>query len=446
MLLNISTINAYVDKIRITPVVKAVEKSKGTVVNINTSEQVYERMNPFSSYGNDPFFDRFFNDFFDNRYQKKSIRTHLGSGVIIDARGYVLTNWHVVEKASAITVSTSEDKLYEVTMVGADPKSDLAVLLIESDEEFSQIPLGDSDNILIGETVIAIGNPFGLSHTVTTGVVSALHRSIKTNNHIYEDFIQTDASINPGNSGGPLLNIMGELIGINTAIYGKAEGIGFAIPINTAKRIVNDLLEYGEVRAPWLGISVQDLTKNIVEHLGYESNYGVIISEIFTQSPAAKSGLETADIIISIAGQKIKSKTTYKRVIGLYTSDDTLKIRVYRQGNVLDFLVKASEFPLEYVDTLVWEVFGFEIMNNNIQVARKYGLYTTSGVVISRIKINGQAYEKGLEPGDVILKAQAKEIKNIHHFKNQIIENINRVSLLLLVQRGRYGYFVNFEL
>jgi Do/DeqQ family serine protease len=442
----IPTPGAYVDEIRITPVVKAVEKSKAAVVSISTHEQVYERANPFSSFGSDPFFDRFFKDFYDNRYQNKSVRTHLGSGVIIDSRGYVLTNWHVVEKASSVTISTSEDKEFEAALIGADPKSDLAVLLIDASNQFLQIPFGDSENLLIGETVIAIGNPFGLSHTVTTGVVSALHRSIKTDDQVYENFIQTDASINPGNSGGPLLNIKGELIGINTAIYGQAEGIGFAIPISTAKRIVDDLLEYGEVHPPWLGISVQNLTSNVSEHLGYKGNHGAIISDIFPGSPAQKSGLKTADIIISISGQKIKSKTTYKRVLRLYTAGDVIKIDLYRQGKVKTFSIRAIEFPVKFVDALFWDGFGIEVIDNNRQVARNYGLYSSSGVVISRLNPKGQAYQKGLRPGDIIIKVQASPIQNHNEFKKQIVKNIHRESVVFLVQRGQYGYYVNFEL
>ena len=257
------------EDIRITPVVKAVQETKAAVVNVSTYEKVKERVNPFSGYTGDPYFDRFFDDFTDPRYENKSIRTSLGSGVIIDENGYLITNWHVVQNSSTIKVATLDEKEYDALLIGSDPKSDLAILKIKSSQPFPCVRIGDSDNLLIGETVIAIGNPFGLSNTVTTGVVSALHRSIKKDDEQYENFIQTDASINPGNSGGPLLNIKGELIGINTAIYGEAQGIGFAIPVNTAKRIINDLLRYGEVRSPWLGIYVQNLNRKIAQQFSY---------------------------------------------------------------------------------------------------------------------------------------------------------------------------------
>jgi S1-C subfamily serine protease len=237
--------DAFVDDVRRTPVVQAVEKVSPSVVNISTQAAVPERSNPFSMFEGDPFFDSFFRDFFEHSPRRQNVNTSLGSGVIINARGYVVTNWHVVEKATSMTVTTGDDKTFEAVLAGADPQSDLAVLKIDSNVPFDPIPLGDSDRLLIGETVIAIGNPFGLSHTVTTGVISALNRSIRTGEAVYENFIQTDASINPGNSGGPLLDIHGRLIGINTAIYGRAEGIGFAIPVNTARRIVDELLLHG---------------------------------------------------------------------------------------------------------------------------------------------------------------------------------------------------------
>jgi Do/DeqQ family serine protease len=330
---------------RITPVVKAVEESKFAVVNISTYEQLRSRMNPFSRYRIDPFFERFFDEFYEPRYQERSVRTSLGSGVIIYEDGYVVTNWHVVEHASEITVTTIEDKTYEAVVVGTDPKSDLAVLKIQSDLKFPKITLGDSEDILIGETVIAIGNPFGLSNTVTTGVVSALHRSIKKEDQVYEDFVQTDASINPGNSGGPLLNINGELIGINTAIYGEAQGIGFAIPINTAKRIVDDLLQYGEVIPAWLGIYVQDLTDQLAKHFGYEGNQGVVISEIFPNSPAQQSGLKEGDIILSVNKQKIKSKESFERILSTYTANNRITITYFRNNKTKKVQVVTSEFP-----------------------------------------------------------------------------------------------------
>ncbi|MBF0549354.1 MAG: trypsin-like peptidase domain-containing protein, partial [Deltaproteobacteria bacterium] len=229
---------------RETPVVRAVKAAGPAVVNISTETVVKPGPSPFSGLHNDPLFERFFRDFFEPRRQYTL--TSLGSGVIVDGKkGFVLTNYHVVVRATKITVALGQDRTLEATVVGVDPDTDLAVVKVNSPKPLPSIAMGNSDDLMIGETAIAIGNPFGLSHTVTVGVISALHRSFRTGDRTYHDFIQTDASINPGNSGGPLLNIDGELVGITTAIYSQAEGIGFAIPINKARRITKDLIAYG---------------------------------------------------------------------------------------------------------------------------------------------------------------------------------------------------------
>ncbi|MBW2660798.1 MAG: trypsin-like peptidase domain-containing protein, partial [Deltaproteobacteria bacterium] len=244
------------------PVVKAVRKVSPAVVNINSEYEVRRRVNPFSGFSRDPFFDSFFKDFFDPGFEQRYKRTSLGSGVIIDGkRGLILTNAHVLAKSATITVILNDERKFDARIIGADPDSDLAVLRISSKNPLPAVEMGDSNDLMIGETIIAIGNPFGFSNTVTTGVISAINRSIRADDAVYHDFIQLDASINPGNSGGALLNINGELIGINTAIYAKAQGIGFAIPINKAKRIVSDLIQYGKVVQIWLGLTVQDLDK-----------------------------------------------------------------------------------------------------------------------------------------------------------------------------------------
>mmetsp|Transcript_713 Transcript_713/g.548 ORF Transcript_713/g.548 Transcript_713/m.548 type:complete len:283 (-) Transcript_713:13-861(-) len=251
---------------RETPVVIAVNKVSPAVVNISTEYTVSRSQNPVFNFGpNSFFFDDFFK-LFDSGFERKYKRRSLGSGVIIDGkRGFILTNAHVLSKDSTITVVLKDKREFKTKIIGVDADSDLAVLHIASTTELPCVEMGNSDGLMIGETVIAIGNPFGFSNTVTTGVISAVNRSIKKKERVFENFIQTDASINPGNSGGPLLNINGKLIGINTAIYEKAQGIGFAIPINIAKRIVSDLILYGEVVPAWLGIIVQDIDEWLSE-------------------------------------------------------------------------------------------------------------------------------------------------------------------------------------
>jgi len=248
-------------------VVQAVEKVSPAVVNISAEQKVRTR-SPFALRGHS-FFDSFFNDFFDPSWlDQKRTRKSLGSGVIIDGkRGYILTNEHVLLRTGKITVVLKDEREFEAEVVGADPDHDIAVLRIVSKDKLPDVAMGNSNDILTGETVIAIGNPFGFENTVTTGVISAQGRTVRTDERVYRNFIQTDASINPGNSGGPLLNINGELVGINTAIYAKAQGIGFAIPINKAKRVIDDLIKYGEVQQAWIGISVQDMDGRLRRYL-----------------------------------------------------------------------------------------------------------------------------------------------------------------------------------
>jgi len=278
------------DSLRETPVVKAVRKASPAVVNISSAYEARSRPNPFSGFGN-PFFDEFFKDFFDPRFQRRQQQTSLGSGVIIDgSRGLILTNAHVVQRASTIKVVLQDEREFEARLIGADPDSDLAVLKIDSKEALPAIPMGDSDDLMIGETVIAIGNPFGFSHTVTTGVISALNRSVRSEDRVLQDFIQIDASINPGNSGGPLLNITGELIGINTAIYAKAQGIGFAIPIRKARRIVADLVQFGEVKQAWIGVLAQDIDERMAQYLNTPGRRGALVKAVEPDSPARSAG------------------------------------------------------------------------------------------------------------------------------------------------------------
>lgn len=247
---------------RETPIVKAVRKASPSVVNISSEYTVKSHSNPFSDYTLDPFFDSFFKDFFDHGFRQKSKRSSLGSGVIIDGnRGIIITNSHVIANAGIIKVVLKDEREFTAKIIGADPASDLAVLRIETKQPLPSLKMASCNDLMIGETVIAIGNPFGFSNTVTTGVISAVNRSIITKDRVYHDFIQIDASINPGNSGGPLLNINGDLIGINTAIYAKAQGIGFAIPVAKARKIVSDLIKHGEVIQPWIGVTVQNIDK-----------------------------------------------------------------------------------------------------------------------------------------------------------------------------------------
>ncbi|WP_372682398.1 S1C family serine protease, partial [Desulfosarcina sp.] len=334
-------------------VVIAVRKASPAVVNISSQYEIRKNSNPFSGYGMDPLLDKFFRDFFSPELERREKRTSLGSGVIIDGtRGLVLTNTHVVEKATTISVALNDQREFEAAIIGMDPESDLAVLKIQSNQELPAIQMGHSDDLMIGESVIAIGNPFGFSNTVTTGVISSVNRSIKTGERVFHKFIQTDASINPGNSGGPLLNINGELIGINTAIYSQAQGIGFAIPINRAKRIISDLINFGEVVQAWVGITVQPIDSELSTYLDIPSNVGLMVTAVEPESPAAKAGMGDGDIILSVDGEKLTDMFAYQAKMNEVSADQTLSIEISRKGKVAHVSIQTATFPLDRALTL----------------------------------------------------------------------------------------------
>ncbi len=420
--------------LRRSAVVVAVEKVGPAVVNISTVVQ--ERVGPMFPFSRDDFFRDFFPDFFSREYT----RTSLGSGVIIDGgKGYIITNHHVVARASEIKVITSDQEEYKGQVLGSDPRSDLAVLQIEVRQKLPEIEMGNSDDLMIGETVIAIGNPFGLSHTVTTGVVSALDRSVRTEERVYRRFIQTDASINPGNSGGPLLNIEGELIGINTAIYRKAQGIGFAIPINKAKRIVRELIREGMVRFPWLGIETQELTEELKGYFGLaEKSVGVLISDVIDGSPAAKAGMKRGDIILSLEDVPISSRSDYREALGEYTAGDPLRLKIFRKGRELTVSAKPSPFPLDYARELLYRRVGIEIDQVDNKIRKKYGL--KEGVFVKNVRPNSKAAEYGLREGDLLLKINNTPIEDMESFNKAIRQYHHLSSITLIVQRGPIGY------
>ena len=419
---------------RRSPVVIAVEKASPAVVNISTVVQ--ERVSPFFPFGRDDFFKDFFPDFFSGEYTRSS----LGSGVIINGKkGYIITNHHVVARASEVKVITAEQEEYQAKILGTDPRSDLAVLQVEAGKTLPDIELGNSNDLMIGETVIAIGNPFGLSHTVTTGVISALERSVRGEERVYRHFIQTDASINPGNSGGPLLDIDGELIGINTAIYQKAQGIGFAIPINKAKRIVDELIRAGEVRPLWLGLVIQELSPELQAHFALSKDEkGVLVSDVVEGGPAGKAGLKRGDIILTVEGNPVPSPEDYRNVLADYTPGDRLRLEVFRQGRMSAVDVEPSAFPLEMALELVDRRLGISVGKPDSHTQQRYGI--EGGVMIKDVRKGSEAGRIGLESGDLILKVNNETVANLDEFKKVISQYHHLPSLRLVVQRGAYAY------
>ena len=432
---------------RESPVVRAVRKVSPAVVNISSSYGVRKRPNPFSGFGMNPFFEEFFKDFFDPRFERRRERTNLGSGVVIDGRrGFILTNAHVIQRAGKIKVVLQDEREFEAKIVGADPDSDLAVLKIDSEKFLPSIEMGSSDDLMIGETVIAIGNPFGFSHTVTTGVISAVNRSIRTADKVFLDFIQIDASINPGNSGGPLLNINGDLIGINTAIYAKAQGIGFAIPINKAKKIISDLIQFGEVIQAWIGITVQKLDDELAGYLKVTGKKGVMVQAVEPQSPARKAGLQEGDIILAIDKKKIASVREYGSVKKTYAAGDAFKTRIWRDNKIKTVSIKTRVFPMELAEDLAFRLMGIRVENLTEEMRKHFQTLAREGVVISEIDGRSDLADIGARPGDVIRQIDDTAITNKKEFKKAIVKYRQKRSLVILLQRGDQGYYITLKL
>jgi len=415
---------------RRSPVVIAVEKASPAVVSISSSQEVQRRANPF---GGNPFFEDFFRDFFESVPERRTERS-LGSGVVIRPDGYILTNEHVVLQSGKVQIQLSNERKLNARLVGADSDSDLAVLKVDDAKSLPYLPLGTSEDLLIGETVIAIGNPFGLSHTVTTGVVSAVNRSLNTGERTYYDFIQTDASINPGNSGGPLLNIKGELIGINTAIYGKAQGIGFAIPISRAKRIVEELISHGAVEPPWIGIATQTLTPELAHHFSFQEKQGVLIRSVEPGSPAAAAGLQRGDVIVSLDGKPLQSSEEYLQRERGYSDGAKLRFRVSRDRQEKDVVVTAGRFPQEKADELAWKLLGLAVVE------------TKDGLEVKKVRPAGPAERIGFTRGDIILGVAGNQVKTLAEFRRKVIDARMSQGLLLSVGRGRSLYNITVPL
>jgi len=447
LLLLVHPLSAEAGLSRETPVVRAVRKVRPAVVNIGSEYEVRYRSNPFSGFSRNPLFDEFFKDFFDRRFERSQKRTSLGSGVIIDGkRGFILTNAHVIAKSGVIKITLNDEREFTAVVVGADPDSDLAVLRISPETPLPSIAMGSSNDLMIGETVIAIGNPFGFSHTVTTGVISATERSIRTDDRVYHNFIQIDASINPGNSGGPLLNIDGELIGINTAIYAKAQGIGFAIPIGRARKIVSDLIKYGEVVPAWIGIAVQDLNPEVTRYLNFPENRGIIVQGIHRSGPAGKSGLQNGDIILSIDNQSLTSVEDYRSVMKKYTEGNVLKVNLWRNGKIDTIEVVAAVFPTALAEDLAFRLFGIRVQDFRALGVNSRESAESQGVVITEIQRDSYLGQIGVERGDVIRRIDDISIRNLEDFKKTVVKYRQKSSLVILLFRGNQGYYITVKL
>jgi serine protease Do len=426
---------------RRTPVVVAAEAGAPSTVNIVSTQSVVDSGNPFLR--GDPFFDEFFRRFMNPR---PSTAQSLGTGVIIHQDGYVLTNEHVLAGSTQIRVSLADGRQFDAELVGGDPASDLAVVRVHADGPLPAPKLGDSDSVMIGETVVAIGNPFGLNHTVTTGVLSAVNRSIRGDGREYHGFLQTDASINPGNSGGPLLNLDGEVIGINTAILGNAQGIGFAIPINRARRIVDDLIRHGEVVPAWLGIWLQELTPQLREALGAEHATGVLISTVYSDTPASAADIRRGDLLVSIDGSEIHSRRDYYEFARSLTVGQRAAVVLERSGQRKTVSIEAAKFPEARADEFAQVLLGVELADRSAELAKQYGVKAQRGMFVKRVVPHSAAEERGLQPGDLLLQIGQERVDDRSALRHAIPKILGQDGVVVLVQRGRQFGSVMLEL
>ncbi|HSZ20082.1 MAG TPA: DegQ family serine endoprotease [Candidatus Acidoferrum sp.] len=435
------------------PVVKAVLPD---VVNISTSKVVKaSAQNQFDMPDEmPPFFQQFFGQQFgpnrqfgpnsDNRPMKPRDQREdsLGSGVIVSPDGYILTNNHVIDGATDVRVTFADKRQLKATVVGADPKTDIAVLKVEG-SGFPAITIGDSSKVQVGDYALAVGDPFGVGQTVTMGIISALNRG-NLGIEDYEDFIQTDAPINPGNSGGALVNDRGELVGINTAILshgsGGNEGIGFAIPINMARNVMSQILDHGKVNRAYLGIMVQDITPGISKAMNLKDMKGVLVGDVSPNGPASRSGVQRGDVILEVNGKPMEDSRELRNSISMMNPDSTVKLKLLRNGNPSDVSVKLGDLPSDKEQAKTEEgssdkaLDGVTVDNLDAQSVRQLGLpAATTGVVVTDISPSSPLASAGLRRGDVIQEVNHQPVRNVTQFEEAIHKAGN--NPLLLVNR-----------
>jgi Do/DeqQ family serine protease len=409
-----------------------IEKTRPAVVNIATRGSVDIQNHPLL---NDPLFKRFFKGY-ENLPQRKEVKS-LGSGVIIDAdEGYIVTNFHVIDGADEIAVTLFDGEQLEATIVGSDPEADVALLKVEHDELVS-VPFADSSKVRVGDFSVAIGNPFGLGQTVTSGIVSALGRT-GLGIEGYEDFIQTDASINPGNSGGALVNLRGELIGINTAILASGGtgnvGIGFAIPINMVRELIDQLIEYGEVRRGMLGVIMQNLTPELAGAFGLDIHQGVVISQVIEDSAASKAGLQAGDVVLEINSDVVTSASGMRNMVGLMRVGDKMDIKVIRDGN--------EKKLVAYIEEEVEQAMAGEKLNPKLAGATIEGREEGKSkyLVVSDVVHASPAWNAHLRKGDMIISVNRKQVQTLTDLRKQVA--FSDKQILFNVQRGQTALFI----
>jgi len=437
--------------------VKLAEKLKPVTVNISTTKIIkrsrrpfyhpFGREDPFREFFGDEFFDRFFGQIPRKDYKLRS----LGSGFIIDKDGYIITNNHVIEGADEIKVRLSDKEEFDAKIVGKDAKTDLALIKIEPSEGLPVAKLGDSDELKVGEWVMAIGNPFGLDKTVTVGIVSAKWRKIGAGP--YEDFIQTDAAINQGNSGGPLFNTRGEVVGVNTAIFstsGGNIGIGFAIPINLARNVVKQLKERGRVVRGWLGVIVQTVTPELADSFGLKERKGALVADVEEDGPADKAGIKKGDIILNFDGKEINEMSELPITVAQTPVGKRVEVIILRNGKTITKKVKIGELKEDetyaFFDEGARKEIGMEVSEITQELARKYRVSETRGVLVTYVESNSPADLAGIREGDVIIEVNRETVENLDEYYKAIKKAEDDDKILFWIKRGRSSLFVVVQL
>jgi serine protease Do len=429
------------------------ESAMPAVVNVFTEKVIQTR-------GRSPFFDDpFFRFFFGpgRNLPRERRERSLGSGVIVSDDGYVLTNNHVVENADEIRIALFDKREFEASIVGTDPQTDLAVLKIDADG-LSVLEPGDSDQLRVGQVVLAIGNPFGLSGSVSMGIVSALGRSrvLDPRDVNYQDFIQTDAAINPGNSGGALINLAGELIGVNTAIFSRSggyQGIGFAIPSNLARHVMESLISSGEVKRGWLGVGIQNLNPELSEQFGLSGPGGVLIAEVFENTPADKAGVEAGDVIVAVAGERIEDTIGLRNTIAEYPPGSEVEVEVVRDGDKKAFEVTLGEKPSQQKMGRWGErlpqssgrvkAAGMTVDQLTPKLADQLGIESDRpGVVVVDVESGGRAEMAGVMVGDIIFRVNRRQIRGLEDFQDAVRRAKSKALLLHLRRQGSSMFIV----
>ena len=425
---------------------RVAEAIKPAVININTVSRGsgLQGRTPFEEFFGEEFFRRFFGET-PERIPQRS----LGSGVIVDPTGIALTNAHVVERATDIEVITLDGSKHRAKVVGMDKKTDLAVLRLDDGKRtFNFARLGDSDRVQVGDWVLAVGSPFGLQSTVTAGIVSAKARQIGQGP--FDDFLQTDAAINPGNSGGPLVNMQGEVVGINTAIVAGGSGIGFAIPSNMARKVYVELLAKGKVTRGWLGVSIQPLTPELARSFGAKDVKGVLISDIVPDSPAARAGLKPGDILLEFEGKRLEGPGDLQRAVGLFAPGQSARLKVWREQGESAVEVKIGEAPeereLQQRQGRARSLLGLEVRPITPEIARQLNLRSSEGVVVTRVEEGSAAAEAGVQRGDVIREVNRQRVTVLADFERLTRSLKEGDKLTMRLQRGQASMYVAFTL